>query len=66
MTKNMIHTGEEEVFVSNDRNAVPAWSTASAVYIERNASAYQSEIEKLSDEWEEAGISNAFLFGKSL
>lgn len=64
MTKNIIHTGEEEVFVSSDRNAVPAWSTASAVYIERNASAYQSEIEKLSDEWEEAGISNAFLFGK--
>lgn len=64
MTKNMIHTGEEEVFVSSDRNAVPAWSAASAVYIKRNASAYQSEIEKLSDEWEEAGISNAFLFGK--
>ena len=50
--------------VPSGESAAPAVNTVSVPSGESGDDPHQAEIEKLGDEWEEAGIGNAFLFGK--
>ena len=64
MTKNMFHTEKGQASVSADGKAYPAGGTALTSSAGSAASVRQSQIEEMSSEWAQAGISNAFLFGK--
>lgn len=64
MTKNMFHTEKGQASVSADGKAYPAGGTALTPSARSAASVRQSQIEEMSSEWAQAGISNAFLFGK--